>query len=215
LAYELGRNRHDPREPERTLAADEQARLREALLDLCAERGYESISLADLLARADLSERRFLGAYADLEDYLCAVFVEILGKDFGELEEVLCRESGWRERWRAAAFFVTRSFARDPRLAHLIVVDLQSAGERPRRLYEETATRLFDLVEAGGDGPAEPPVSRATLEAIGGAISTHIYLSLSRGEDFREDLMPRLEKLPFPTWEDTPITGPEFTPAKP
>jgi AcrR family transcriptional regulator len=197
------------------LTPAEQDRLREAMLDLCTERGYQNLSLADLLARAELPEQRFLGAYADLEDCLCAVFVEVSAEPFDELEQLVRRESGWRERWRTIAFFVTRDFAQDSRLAHLIVVDLQNAGERPRRLYEEAARRLFDLVEAGGEGSEEAAASRATLEAIGGTIYTQIYLSLSRGEDFRTDLLPRLEKLPFPTWEDVPITGPEFTPVEP
>src|ERR1044072_3658336 len=82
---------------------DEVRRLREALLDLCVERGYEDLELEELLARAQMDEKAFHRRYADLDACFAAVLSDVYAEFFSRATEAVAGESGWRDRVRAPA----------------------------------------------------------------------------------------------------------------
>jgi hypothetical protein len=109
-----------------------------------------------------------------------------------------------------------RFLGEDPRVAHLIVVDTQNAGERARLVYEQASGRLFDLIGDGrGERAADGTLTRATVNAIGGAIYTQIYLALARGDNFNTDFLPRLKGMSCPTWDRAAPTNAERVPVGP
>jgi hypothetical protein len=71
-------------------AIDEPARIREALLDLCFERGYANLELPMLLARAGEAFHRL---YADLEDCFCAVYMQARNEFFARVQRAASRTS--------------------------------------------------------------------------------------------------------------------------
>ena len=52
-------------------------RIGEALLDLCSEHGYRSLSLQMLLDRAEVEEDAFRLHFDDLEDCFCKIYEEL------------------------------------------------------------------------------------------------------------------------------------------
>lgn len=171
----------------------DRARIREALLDLCHERGYRDLDLADVLSRAGVEEAGFRRHFADLEDCLCVVFAEIRDGFFADLERRLAGRRGWRERLRIAAYALAHLLGSDERITHLIVVDVHAAGERARLLVEAVNRRLFDLIDEGrAEGPDPGAVSRATAESIGGAIFLRLYTAVGRGERPGAEMIPSL-----------------------
>jgi AcrR family transcriptional regulator len=175
-------------------SGEEARRLREALLDLCVERGYGDLQLADLLQRADLSEAAFHRQYADLEALFTAVLGEIYAEFFTAAQRALDGQRGWRDRMRATAYALLRFLRRDERVARLAAVDAQNAGEGAQRLFLETFNRLVDLIDEGSaeaSGPDSP--SRATALGVGGVVFARIQEAVAEGElGLGEEEIPEL-----------------------
>lgn len=164
-------------------SAQEARRLREALLDLCAERGYASLSLSELLDRADLNRAAFERIYPNLDACFSAVLGEVYGEFFASAQEAVAGERGWRDRMRATAYALLRYLRRDERVAHLAAVDAQDGGEGAQRLFLETFNRLVDLIDEGSaeaSGPDSP--SRATALGVGGVVFARIQKAVAEGE---------------------------------
>lgn len=175
-------------------SAQEARRLREALLDLCAERGYGNVHLSELLERADLDQAAFRRHYADLDACFTAVLGEIYAEFFASAQEAIAEQRGWRDRMRATAYALLRFLRRDERVAHLAAVEAQDAGDAAQRLFLDTFNRLVDLIDEG-EAEASGPVSpgRATALGVGGVVFARIQEAVAGGElGLGEEEIPEL-----------------------
>jgi AcrR family transcriptional regulator len=174
--------------------AQEARRLREALLDLCAERGYEKLKLEQLLERAGVDEASFHRRYADLDAFFAAVLGESYDEFFARAQEAVAGQIGWRDRMRATAYALLRFLRRDERVARLAAVEVQYAGERAQELFLETFNRLVNLLDEGSseaDGPETP--SLATAIGVGGVVFARIQGAVAKGElGLGEEEIPEL-----------------------
>jgi AcrR family transcriptional regulator len=174
-------------------AADAR-RLREALLDLCVERGYAGLRLEQLLERAGVEEAAFRRLYPDMDACFAAVLGEVYGEFFSLAQRAVAGESGWRDRMRATAYALLRFLRSDERVARLAAVEAQHAGEGAQRLFLETFNRLVDLIDEGSaeaSGPESP--SRATALGVGGVLFARIQEAVAEGElGLGEEEIPQL-----------------------
>ena len=174
--------------------AEEARRLREALLDLCVERGYANLRLADLLERAGVDEASFHSVYPDLDACFAAVLGEVYAEFFARAQGAVAGESGWRDRMRATAYALLRFLRSDERVARLAAVEAQDAGEGAQRLFLETFNRLVDLIDEGSaeaSGPDSP--TRATAIGVGGVVFARIQEAIAEGElGLGEEEIPEL-----------------------
>jgi AcrR family transcriptional regulator len=177
-----------------TLNPDEATRLREALLDLCVERGYASLQLTDLLERAAVERDDFERDYGDLDACFAAVLGQVYAEFFTRAQEAVAGQSGWRDRMRATAYALLRFLRADERVARLAAVEAQDAGEGAQRLFLETFNRLVDLIDEGSaeaTGPDSP--SRATALGVGGVVFARIQEAVAEGElGLGEEEIPQL-----------------------
>jgi len=175
-------------------SAQEARRLREAMLDLCAERGYGDVELPDLLERADLDQAAFRRHHADLDACFTAVLGEIYAEFFVSAQKAMAGQQGWRDRMRATAYALLRFLRRDERVAHLAAVEAQDAGDAAQRLFLDTFNRLVDLIDEGEaevSGPAPP--GRATALGVGGVVFARIQEAVAGGElGLGEEEIPEL-----------------------
>lgn len=175
-------------------SAQEARRLREALLDLCAERGYAGLELPELLDRAGFDRAAFERHYKDLDACFTAVLAEAYDEFFASAQEAVAGQHGWRDRMRATAYALLRFLRRDERVAHLAAVDAQAGGEGAQQLFLETFNRLVDLIDEGSaetGGPDSP--SRATALGVGGVVFARIQEAVAKGElGLGEEEIPEL-----------------------
>jgi len=173
---------------------EEVRRLREALLDLCVERGYADLQLEDLLERAVVGDAEFHRRYTDLDACFAAVLGQIYGEFFIRAQEAVAGQRGWRDRMRATAYALLRFLRADERVARLAAVEAQHAGEGAQRLFLETFNRLVDLIDEGSaeaSGPDSP--SRATALGVGGVVFARIQEAVAEGElGLGEEEIPEL-----------------------
>lgn len=175
-------------------SAEETRRLREALLDLCAERGYANVDLPALLERAGVSEADFHRHYADLDACFAAVLTAVYGEFFALAQDAVAGERGWRDRMRATAYALLRFLRRDERVARFAAVEAQHAGDAGQRPFLDTFNRLVDLIDEGSaeaSGPGSP--SRATALGVGGVVFARIQEAVAEGElELGEEEIPEL-----------------------
>jgi AcrR family transcriptional regulator len=175
--------------------AQEAGRLREALLDLCAERGYKKLKLGQLLERAEVDKGAFKALYPDLDAYFAAVLGEIYDEFFARAQAAVEAQSGWRDRMRATAYALLRYLRADLRVARLAAVEVQYAGDDAQRLFQETFSRLVGVIGEGSseaDGPDSPGL--ATAIGIGGVVFARIQEGAVKGEfeELGEEEVPQL-----------------------
>lgn len=177
-----------------TTNPDQATRLREALLDLCVERGYANLQLSELLERAGVEREDFERAYADMDACFAAVLAQVYADFFARAQEAVEGESGWRDRMRATAYALLRFLRADERVARLAAVEAQHAGEGAQVLFLETFNRLVDLIDEGSaeaTGPDSP--SRATALGVGGVVFARIQEAVAEGElGLGEEEIPQL-----------------------
>ncbi|MET0729716.1 MAG: hypothetical protein ABWZ03_00865, partial [Solirubrobacterales bacterium] len=119
--------------------ADEEAGLiREALLDLCTERGYKKLKLKDLLERTGMDKEDFERHYSDLDACFAAVLGEIYDEFFERAQKAVDGLDGWRDRIRATAYAWLRFLRTDERVTRLAVVEVQYAGKDAQRHFQRT-----------------------------------------------------------------------------
>lgn len=164
-------------------SAQEAHRLREALLDLCAERGYANLEMSALLERAEVDRTAFERHFEDLDACFSAVLAEVYDEFFDSAQRAVAGERGWRDRMRATAYALLRFLRRDERVANLAAVEAQAGGEAAQRAFLDTFNRLVDLIDEGSaeaSGPDSP--SRATALGVGGVVFARIQEAVAEGE---------------------------------
>lgn len=176
------------------MTAEEERRLREALLDLCVERGYADLRLEDVLARAEVGPAAFHTRYADLDAYFNAVLAQAYAEFFELAQEAVAGETGWRDRMRATAYALLRFLRSDERVARLAAVEAQHGGEGALRLFVQTFNRLVDLLDEGSAEAGGPEsLSRATAVGIGGVVFARVQEAVAQDElGLGEEEIPQL-----------------------
>ncbi|HEX3242421.1 MAG TPA: TetR/AcrR family transcriptional regulator [Solirubrobacterales bacterium] len=176
-------------------SAQEARDLREALLDLCVERGYANLKLPVLLERSGMGGDAFHRHYANLDALFAAVLREVYAEFFALAQEAVAGQTGWRDRMRATAYALLRFLRADERVARLAAVEVQYAGKDAQRLFQETFNRLVELLDEGSSeagGPESPGL--ATAIGVGGVVFARIQEGVVNGEleELGEEEVPQL-----------------------
>jgi AcrR family transcriptional regulator len=172
----------------------EDERLRDALLDLCAERGYRGLELSQVLERSGVSEADFRSRYESLDALFAAVLGDVYAEFFRRAQEAVAGERGWRDRMRATAYALLRFLREDERVARMAAVDVQDAGPPAPQLFVETFNRLVDLIDEGSaEAGGESSPSRATALGVGNVVFTRVQEAIAQGElNLGEEEIPQL-----------------------
>ncbi|HET7591174.1 MAG TPA: TetR/AcrR family transcriptional regulator [Solirubrobacterales bacterium] len=192
--WRLPRGRHGlPRE---IVERSQRERLLAAVVRVTVAKGYESITVADILGEAGVGRESFYELFDDKLDCMLAAHKLLIDNLAEQVRAAYVAEGPWPQRMRAALAVTLEWFAADPYVARFTLVELSAVGPafRPRFKAEfERATSLLEG-EAGEDCP-EPELAQAYALAVG-AIIARIYEEVVLD---RTAALPRL--LPDLTYE--------------
>ncbi len=176
----LPRGRHALAPEEVT--SDQRRRLLAAVPGVVAERGYEAMSVADIVKRAAVSRNAFYKSFRDKQD--CFATAHEDGHE--ALFEILAEPC---EGGETAAERVERSLsagldalASDPEMARMLFVEAPSAGEEIALRYHEWLRRYGTLLRAAA--PELPPEAQPAPEVEGvivGGIASRIASEILQG----------------------------------
>jgi AcrR family transcriptional regulator/DNA-binding MarR family transcriptional regulator len=157
-----------------------------------ALRGPSAVTVARVIARAEVSRRAFYSLCSDIEACFLAAFVSTT-EQAADLARVAYRSEGtWRDGIRAALAALLRYFDDEPLFAQLCIVHAAGAGplvlERRSQVIAE-ACRAVDLGRGQRTVRREPPAIVA--EGVVGAVLAVLHNRLVEGGE-RSEPRPRL-----------------------
>ncbi len=190
----LPRGRH-ALAPEEVLR-DQRERLLDAVPEVVAERGYEAMSVADIVKGAAVSRNAFYKNFADKQE--CFALAHDRGHE--RLFELLtrpCEEGATIEaRVEASLAAGLEALAADPDMARMLFVEAPSAGEGIALRYHEWLRRYGSLLRsAAPDLPAESMPAPEVEGVIVGGIASRVASEVlhGRAKKLRELTAPLVE----------------------
>jgi AcrR family transcriptional regulator len=164
-------------------AGDERARVRAALTDLVAERGFAATTTGAVIDRAGVDRAAFDRSYSDLTDCFCVVLQEQTDELLARVLAVFDTDDAWRDQVRAVGLVMSRFLLEDRARARMMTVESPVAGPRSQLIRDQGMQSLIELVDLGRRELADPEsVSRYTAETIGSAVYDRMRVAIERGE---------------------------------
>jgi AcrR family transcriptional regulator len=205
-----------PPPPAPTPLPDPRPPVDRALIELCRERGFAAITVADLCRRAGLDEAEFRRDHADLDECFCAVFEREMDLLLMKFATVVAGADGWRDRLRAVAYAFQAWLAEDAARTHLMVTEIRFASEQARQIQWRGIASMIDLLDEGRAEAADPDhLSRATAEGIAGGILSQIYEAAAHGTEIRPETVPEMLYAAYLPYLGPEVAGQELEIAPP
>jgi AcrR family transcriptional regulator len=136
------------------VAAHQSGRLHEAMIELVAEHGYNSISVEMLTGRARVSKRDFYKLFAGKEECFLAAYDLIVGDSVRGIMAAAEGGEGWRERLRVGFLTFADQITSSPERARLALVEAFTAGAVAVERMQST-NQLFEALVAKSLGLAD------------------------------------------------------------
>ncbi len=175
---------------------DQRDRLLAAVPAVAAERGYEAMSVADIVKAAAVSRNAFYKNFSDKQD--CVATAHELGHErlFDVLSSSCYEGATIEERVGGSLEAGLDVLAGDPALARFLFVEAPSGGDEIALRYHEWLGRYGTLLRsAAPDLPPESLPEPEVEQVIVGGIASRVASEVlrGRGERLRELATPFLE----------------------
>ena len=170
-------------------------RIAAAMVELAAEQGLESTTIAMVCEGAAVERAAFDRHFSGKEDCFLQVHGEITLAFCERVGAAYAGPRGWHDRIWAGAWAAMRFFQEDPVRARFFVVAVNGAGSRAQARRDRVLQGLTDMIDAGRSELEEPDsVSRNTAEMVSGAIYGTIMVkirdgAIERDEEFLSELV--------------------------
>jgi AcrR family transcriptional regulator len=181
--------------------ASQRGRLLEAMAQCVAKQGYDTTTVAHVIARAGVSRKTFYEHFPDKR--ACFLAAWEVGTDI-LLDQVLAAGAeavGWRARLRAGADAFLEILAAEPAFARSFMIEVLSVGDEALARRAEINERFADALEethrqALAEGAKLGPVPRWAFRAAAGAAWELTVEHLrTRGVEELAELAPRIERV--------------------
>jgi AcrR family transcriptional regulator len=137
----------DPKEVQR----DQRERLRDALIELIASRGYQAVRILDLTKLARVSRPTFYSLYADKEELFLAAYDDIAARTAQTVLAAYDVDGSQSERMRAAMRAFGELAAAKPDSVSLLVLGAFGAGAKALERRNHTLHALEQSIRASRD----------------------------------------------------------------
>jgi AcrR family transcriptional regulator len=161
-------------------------RLIGALASILAEKGYASVTIADIARQARVSKRTFYEHFQDKDACFIACYEALSDIVLGAVNEAMNSKLPWAKRLSAATTAYLAALESQPALTRTLMMDIYSAGPealRARRAvqkrYADNLRRLVDLGRK--ENPKVPKLSQAMATAIIGGINELVLVAVEEG----------------------------------
>lgn len=172
--------------PPELVARNQRERLIAAMAEVCAEKSYAEVSVADIVAAAGVSTATFYKRFDGKRDCMLAAHEELSERLFQEVDRV-CAEASDRDGGvRAAIATVLELFAIDAPTARLLTIEILALGPEGATRHAATIESLAARLRAGRD-PELPHSGWATIAAIAALVGKVVMDGEARALPVFED----------------------------
>lgn len=176
------------------LTLHQRQRITTALAEVVSEKGFEAVTVGDVVKRAGIARNTFYENFSSKEDCFLAAQEQAMSTVLERVRGAAAAFESWPERVRGE----------EPALARVCVVEVLAAGPAAIAHYEESQQTFVSLFRLGRDvSPRQLP--ETLEEAIVGGVFWIVYQRLvaARAEGIPE-LLPELVEFSL-----TPYLGAE------
>ena len=163
------------------VASDQRERLRRAIVELIAAKGYPAVRIADLSRLSRVSQPTFYTLFEGKEDLLVSAYTDIAMRTRALVEEAFAAPGDWRDPLRHAMTTFAELATAEPDAVSLLVLGALGAGPRAleerRRTTQVLELRMGELraraageQTTAGDPNAHPDATDMTTKAIVGGL---------------------------------------------
>jgi AcrR family transcriptional regulator len=128
---------------------DQRERLRSAMIELIAERGYPAVRILDLTQLAHVSRPTFYNLYADKEELLLSAYEDIAGRTTVRIAEAFSEGESPEQSLLLALRAFAEMAAAEPEAMTLALLGTFGAGPRALERRNRTTIALEQTVSAG------------------------------------------------------------------
>ena len=197
--------------PRTTEGLSNEERILWATVRLVAEKGFNSVTIFDVVDRAEVSRVSFYELFESKEECLFAAYERVLGVLVHYVARAFEGDGPWPQRIGRAMQACLEACSAEPEVTRMATVDARAARPEAQRRYREALERLVPLFVEGREYAANsiqlPP--NLELMAVGGA-ETIIFDEVIAGR--AEELPARLPDILFTVL--APYIGPEAAAAE-
>jgi AcrR family transcriptional regulator len=179
----------------------QRERLLDALANLSAAKGYEAVTIPEIVTEAAVSVQAFYEHFSGREDALLVSFELGHRKALALVERAYEAHEDWREAVEAALGVLLAFLASEPSFAHLALVDVPAAGAKPYTLARDALRPYSELLRPGLDYGLDGRAPSLAPEASASAVQELCYFYTAR-ERARElstltDVVSHIALTPF------------------
>jgi AcrR family transcriptional regulator len=163
-------------------------RLIAAMASLLAERGYSTVTIADIARQAHVSKRTFYEHFADKDACFIACYEALSGVTLQAVVDAMAdaQKGSWARRISAATRAYLATLESQPALTRTLMMDIYAAGPEALRVRRTVQKRFADnlrgLVDQGRkENPKLPRLSAAMATAIIGGINELVLVAVEEG----------------------------------
>jgi len=169
-------------------------RLLEAVLVVSGERGYEQISVQDVIEQARASRATFYKHFDDKEDCFTQAYRDAAEWLYRRLTGIAKRQPTWREGLRAGMAELLEFCANQPTLARALIVEAHAAGGAALAEHDRLMERLSHAIDfARREIPSRQAPPPVTATFMVGAIETLVRTKLMSDEpETAPEMLPGL-----------------------
>jgi AcrR family transcriptional regulator len=174
---------------ERQAVAHPPERVLRAMAATVAEKGYLATTVAEVVDRAQTSQRVFYGHFENKEEALLAALDSGSAQMLAAVLPAFRRANSWEESVRAAYEAMLAFGIEEPEYTRLGAVEMYTAGKRALQTRDSVMEGLEVLLTPGYELAPETP--QIAAEAIGGAIYALINQKVkTKGPESMPELAP-------------------------
>jgi AcrR family transcriptional regulator len=174
-------------------AADQRRRILEATAELIAERGYQEMTMEEIVRRAKVGYATFYKHYPDKEAAFLALLDAAIERTVARVEDAYQREEGpWADRVGAGLGVLFEDVAAHPAAARAALVEAVAAGPEAAAKHEAALKQLAPLLRPGRElNPRQAELPESLEETLAGGIVWVLGQRLVAGEaDKLRGLLP-------------------------
>jgi AcrR family transcriptional regulator len=183
-----GKLKPGPGRPAAEVADHQQGRIRDALLEIVAERGYAGVTIRELARRAGVSTRSVYQHYPNKESCFLGIHQIVVHRLLRVMETEAAHGAGDVDRClRCVVTAMVREWSSDPRAAHLMLIDAYAAS--PFALKQAClASRAIEarIGECLDDTPDKGSLAPLVAEGIVAGVFSAVRARLLEGGDLDE-----------------------------
>lgn len=164
-----------------------------AAVEVIAEQGYRSASVADIVKRAAIARAKFYENFSSKEDCFLAA-CDRVAAELAQRAAEACAGAGdsTSERMRAVLGAVLDYLDANPTVARACVVEAPSVGQATEARREQALTGFATLVR-GSDEQADEAFPESAQDSVLGGLYWLVYHAILSGQPANlRDLLPEL-----------------------